>query len=97
MADRPVIDYYFSFISLWSYIGSLRFQRLVQDTNAKAIYKPIDIMYTFSISGYGFSKPRLATFKTLQELWNKCTIRFIAPAVTLNFRLLLMNTIMGNR
>jgi 2-hydroxychromene-2-carboxylate isomerase len=52
MADRPVIDYYFSFISLWSYIGSRRLQRLVKDTNAKVVYKPIDIMYTFSISGY---------------------------------------------
>ncbi|KAL4783711.1 thioredoxin-like protein [Aspergillus varians] len=51
MASRPVIEYYFSFISLWSYIGSRRFQRLVQETNAKVIHKPIDLMYIFSISG----------------------------------------------
>ncbi|KAL2822702.1 thioredoxin-like protein [Aspergillus cavernicola] len=46
-----VIEYHFSFVSLWSYIGSRRFQRLVQETNAKVIYKPIDLMYVFSISG----------------------------------------------
>ncbi|KAL4920623.1 thioredoxin-like protein [Aspergillus aurantiobrunneus] len=51
MASRPVIEYYFSFVSLWSYIGSRRFQRLVQDTHAKVIHKPIDLMYIFSISG----------------------------------------------
>ncbi|CEL03572.1 hypothetical protein ASPCAL04725 [Aspergillus calidoustus] len=51
MSSRPVIEYYFSFISLWSYIGSRRFQRLTQETNAKVILKPIDLMYIFSISG----------------------------------------------
>ncbi|KAL3471334.1 thioredoxin-like protein [Aspergillus californicus] len=51
MTTRPVIEYYFSFISLWSYIGSRRFQRLIKDTNAKVIYKPIDLLYIFSISG----------------------------------------------
>ncbi|OOF90423.1 hypothetical protein ASPCADRAFT_410119 [Aspergillus carbonarius ITEM 5010] len=51
MASRPVIDFYFSFISLWSYIGSRRFQSLIQETNARIIYKPIDLMYIFSISG----------------------------------------------
>ncbi|KAL3429549.1 thioredoxin-like protein [Aspergillus tetrazonus] len=51
MAARPVIEYYFSSISLWSYIGSRRFQWLVQETNAHVIHKPIDLMYIFSISG----------------------------------------------
>ncbi|KAL4965447.1 2-hydroxychromene-2-carboxylate isomerase [Aspergillus stella-maris] len=51
MSSRPVIEYYFSFISLWSYIGSRRFQRLVRDTNAHVIHKPIDLMYIFSVSG----------------------------------------------
>ncbi|RAH81967.1 thioredoxin-like protein [Aspergillus japonicus CBS 114.51] len=51
MSSSPVIEYYFSFISLWSYIGSRRFQRLTQETNAKVILKPIDLMYIFSISG----------------------------------------------
>lgn len=51
MASRPVIEYYFSFISLWSYIGSRRFQRLVKENNAQIIYKPVDLMHIFSISG----------------------------------------------
>ncbi|KAL4899316.1 hypothetical protein BDW74DRAFT_183849 [Aspergillus multicolor] len=51
MSSRPVIEYYFSFISLWSYIGSRRFQRLINETNARVIHKPIDLMYIFSISG----------------------------------------------
>ncbi|KAL3489211.1 thioredoxin-like protein [Aspergillus germanicus] len=51
MSSRPIIEYYFSFISLWSYIGSRRFQRLTQETNARVILKPIDLMYIFSISG----------------------------------------------
>ncbi|KAL4887242.1 thioredoxin-like protein [Aspergillus karnatakaensis] len=51
MSSRPVIEYYFSFVSLWSYIGSRRFQRLIQETNAKVIHKPVDLMYIFSISG----------------------------------------------
>lgn len=51
MASRPVIEYYFSFISLWSYIGSRRLQRLVQENNAQIIYKPVDLMHIFSISG----------------------------------------------
>lgn len=51
MAPRPVIEYYFSFISLWSYIGSRRIQQLVRERNARIIYKPIDLMEIFSISG----------------------------------------------
>ncbi|KAF7555922.1 hypothetical protein G7Z17_g1793 [Cylindrodendrum hubeiense] len=51
MADRPVIEYYFSFLSLWSYIGSHRLQQLAKEHNAKIIYKPVDLMHIFSISG----------------------------------------------
>lgn len=51
MAARPVIEFYFSFISLWSYIGSRRFQQLAKQTNAQIIYKPIDLLHIFSISG----------------------------------------------
>ncbi|KAJ5736462.1 uncharacterized protein N7483_001587 [Penicillium malachiteum] len=51
VANPPVIEFYFSFVSLWSYIGSRRFQQLVKKTNAQVIYKPIDLLYTFSISG----------------------------------------------
>lgn len=51
MATRPVIEFYFSFISLWSYIGSRRFQQLAKQTNAQIVYKPIDLLHIFSISG----------------------------------------------
>ena len=51
MATRPVVEYYFSFISLWSYIGSRRFQQVAKETNAQVIFKPIDLLYTFSTSG----------------------------------------------
>lgn len=50
-ATRPVIEYYFSFISLWSYIGSRRFAQLARDTDATIIYKPIDLLHIFSVSG----------------------------------------------
>lgn len=51
MTSRPVIEYYFSFISLWSYIGSRRLQTLAKDHNALILYKPIDLLHIFSISG----------------------------------------------
>ncbi|KAH7114440.1 thioredoxin-like protein [Dendryphion nanum] len=51
MSSRPVIEYYFSFISLWSYIGSRRLQALAKEHNAKIIYKPVDLMHLFSVSG----------------------------------------------
>ncbi|KAK0615486.1 hypothetical protein DIS24_g11765 [Lasiodiplodia hormozganensis] len=51
MATRPVIEYYFSFISLWSYIGSRRLQALAKHHNAQIIYKPINLLHIFSISG----------------------------------------------
>lgn len=51
MASRPVIEYYFSFISLWSYIGSQRLKTLAQQHNVQIIYKPIDLLHIFSISG----------------------------------------------
>lgn len=51
MATRPVIEYYLSFISSWSYIGSRRIRDLAQKHNAQIIYKPIDVAYLFSKSG----------------------------------------------
>lgn len=81
--SRPVIEYYFSFVSLWSYIGSRRFQHLAQETNAKVILKPIDLMYIFSISGGLPVKQRAAqrqTYRLLEmERWRR--IRGI-PLVT---------------
>lgn len=51
MTSRPVIEYYFSFISQWSYIGSQRLKTLAQQHNAQIIYKPIDLLHIFSVSG----------------------------------------------
>ena len=51
MASQPVIEYFFSFISLWSYIGSRRLQQLARERNAKIIYKPMDLIHIFSTSG----------------------------------------------
>src|SRR6478735_8381270 len=51
MAARPVIEYYFSFISSWSYIGSRRIRDLAKKHNAQVIYKPVDLMHLFSVSG----------------------------------------------
>ncbi|KAH6661811.1 thioredoxin-like protein [Plectosphaerella plurivora] len=50
-ATRPVIEYYFSFISLWSYVGSRRFAQLARENNATVIFKPIDLLHIFSVSG----------------------------------------------
>ncbi|KAM0332519.1 hypothetical protein ACHAQA_002802 [Verticillium albo-atrum] len=44
-------QYYFSFISLWSYVGSRHFAQVARENNAKIIYKPIDLLHIFSISG----------------------------------------------
>ena len=51
MSTRPVIEYYFSFISLWSYVGSRRLLALAKQHDAEIIYKPIDLLHIFSVSG----------------------------------------------
>lgn len=50
-ADRPRIEYYFSFISLWSYVGSLAFQDLVRRREAEVTFKPIDLLAVFAAGG----------------------------------------------
>ncbi|MET0313160.1 MAG: 2-hydroxychromene-2-carboxylate isomerase, partial [Hansschlegelia sp.] len=50
-ADRPQIEYYFSFVSLWSYVGSLAFQDLVRRTGAEVSFRPIDLMAVFAAGG----------------------------------------------
>ncbi|CAG8274084.1 unnamed protein product [Penicillium salamii] len=67
MAHRPVIDYYFSFISLWSYVGNRHFEQLAKDTNAQVIFKPIDLLYTFSTSG-GLPVKQRATQRQIYRL-----------------------------
>lgn len=50
-ARRPQITYYFSFISLWSYIGSLTFQELARRHDAEVIYKPVNLLAVFAAGG----------------------------------------------
>ena len=75
MAARPVIEYYFSFISSWSYIGSRRFRELALKHNAQVIYKPVDLMHLFSVSGGLPVKDRAAqrqAYRLLEiERWTK--------------------------
>lgn len=50
-AGRPRIDFYFSFISLWSYIGSNVFRDLVRDLDIVVSYRPVDLLAAFSAGG----------------------------------------------
>ncbi|MEP9375914.1 2-hydroxychromene-2-carboxylate isomerase [Aquabacter sp. CN5-332] len=45
------VEYYFSFISLWSYVGSLVFQDLVRRQDLEVEYKPIDLLAVFAAGG----------------------------------------------
>ncbi len=48
---RPRIDFYFSFVSLWTYIGYEAFQAMVERHDIEVHYKPIDLHAIFSLSG----------------------------------------------
>lgn len=50
-SHRPVINYYFSFLSLWTYLGSTRLPQLAHAHGARIILKPVDIMKVFAASG----------------------------------------------
>ncbi|MFF7710558.1 DsbA family protein [Pseudomonas sp. NPDC007930] len=50
-SQAPVIEYYFSFISLWSYVGSLEFQAVTARTGAQVVYKPVDLLAVFAAGG----------------------------------------------
>lgn len=50
MAQKQ-IDYYFSFVSLWSYIGCGAFAALVAKHDLRVNYKPIDLMAVFKAGG----------------------------------------------
>ncbi|MCJ2068911.1 2-hydroxychromene-2-carboxylate isomerase [Methylobacterium sp. J-030] len=50
LAERK-IEYYFSFLSLWSYVGSLAFRDLVDRTDARVLYKPVDLFAVFAAGG----------------------------------------------
>lgn len=49
--QKPQVEYYFSFISLWSYVGSLVFQDFVKRHNVEVAYKPIDLLAVFAAGG----------------------------------------------
>jgi 2-hydroxychromene-2-carboxylate isomerase len=51
MTTKRKIDFYFSFISLYTYIGYAAFEELVQKYDLEVTYKPIDLHAVFSVSG----------------------------------------------
>ena len=50
-APERTIEYYFSCISLWSYIGSRAFQSLVERRGLTVVYKPTDLLTVFAATG----------------------------------------------
>jgi 2-hydroxychromene-2-carboxylate isomerase len=48
---KPEIEYYFSFISLWSYVGSGVLEALVRKHDATVVYKPVDLLAVFAAGG----------------------------------------------
>jgi 2-hydroxychromene-2-carboxylate isomerase len=48
---RQQIEYYFSFISLWSYVGSLAFQEIVERHGAQVTFKPVELLKVFAAGG----------------------------------------------
>ena len=51
MATKRTIDFYFSFISLYTYIGYEAFQALVGKYDLEVNYKPIDLHAIFAAGG----------------------------------------------
>jgi 2-hydroxychromene-2-carboxylate isomerase len=51
MPPERTIEYYFSFISLWSYVGSRPFRELVARRGLTVVHKPVDLMAVFAASG----------------------------------------------
>lgn len=49
--SQRTIEYYFSFISLWSYIGSRALRELIERRALDVVYKPVDLMAVFAASG----------------------------------------------
>jgi 2-hydroxychromene-2-carboxylate isomerase len=45
------IDYYFSLVSLWSYVGCRAFDEMARRHNVQVFYKPVDLMAVFAVSG----------------------------------------------
>ncbi len=45
------VDYYYSLLSPWSYLGGPRFDRIVGEAGAAVSWKPIDLAKIFPVSG----------------------------------------------
>ncbi|KAF2815184.1 thioredoxin-like protein [Mytilinidion resinicola] len=75
MPTGPTITYYFSFISLWSHIGSAHLHALAARHNARLIYKPINLPHIFSISGglpVAQRSPQRQAYRLLEmERWRR--------------------------
>ncbi|MGD9763842.1 MAG: 2-hydroxychromene-2-carboxylate isomerase [Candidatus Binatia bacterium] len=51
MAQPEKLEYYFSLLSLYTYIGSRALRELVQRRALEVVYKPIDLMAVFAATG----------------------------------------------
>ncbi|KAJ6784412.1 hypothetical protein PWT90_10458 [Aphanocladium album] len=51
MESRPVVEYYFSVISSYSYLGNAELHRIADKHNAVIVYKPVNVDDLFSASG----------------------------------------------
>lgn len=49
--ENPTVEYFVSFVSLWSYMGSHIFNDVVSRLNARVAYKPIDLYAIFKAGG----------------------------------------------
>ena len=49
--SEETVDYYFSFVSLWSYVGCGTFEALIARRGLRVNYKPIDLMAIFKAGG----------------------------------------------
>jgi 2-hydroxychromene-2-carboxylate isomerase len=50
-SDDRTVEYFFSFLSLWSYVGSLAFRDLAERHRLNVVPKPMDLMAIFAASG----------------------------------------------
>src|SRR5260221_845986 len=49
--NKPVIDYYFTPVSPWAYLGAARLEEIAARHGARIAYKPCDYSRIFPISG----------------------------------------------
>jgi len=75
MQTPPAIDYYFSVMSPWAYLGDQRFQNLAQRFNATVTYHPLSSPDLFPATGGQLLKDRAQHRKDYRlvelERWRK--------------------------